>query len=162
MQPVMQTFFSRQTSQGRFFLDCVVTIVDANTCIYTHIHTHIYSHTRIHTQPVMQTFFSHQTSQGRFFLDGVVTIVDAKNVWMHLEGTSWSARTPEIARQLAHATTVVINKIDTVRYVCMYECMYVCMYVCMYACMYVCYVWHLFMNVCACVCARHLVINKIC
>lgn len=65
--------------------------------------------------PIMQAFFSHQTASGRFFLDGVVSIVDAQHVWRHIEGDGWFARMPEIHAQIAHATTVVINKVDTVK-----------------------------------------------
>ncbi|KAJ1486049.1 CobW/HypB/UreG, nucleotide-binding domain-containing protein, partial [Baffinella frigidus] len=63
--------------------------------------------------PVMQTFFSHKTAQGRFVLDGVVTVVDAKNIWSHLDGSGWLAKTPEVQRQIAHATKIIINKVDT-------------------------------------------------
>ena len=63
--------------------------------------------------PVMQTFFSHKTAQGRFALDGVVCMVDARHAWPHLEGEGWLARAPEVGRQIAHATTIVVNKVDT-------------------------------------------------
>uniref|UniRef100_A0A7S0ETI6 CobW C-terminal domain-containing protein n=1 Tax=Hanusia phi TaxID=3032 RepID=A0A7S0ETI6_9CRYP len=62
--------------------------------------------------PIMQTLFSHSNASGRFFLDGVVAIIDCHNVWRHLEGRGWGAKTPEVYRQIAHATTMLLNKTD--------------------------------------------------
>ena len=62
--------------------------------------------------PIMQTFFSLSNASGRFFLDGVVAIIDCHNVWQHLDGRGWGAKTPEVYRQIAHATSILMNKTD--------------------------------------------------
>ena len=67
--------------------------------------------------PIMQTFFGHEMCSGRFVLDGVVALVDAKNIWGHIgaDNSRWWAHTSEAYRQIAHATTIVLNKVDLAR-----------------------------------------------
>lgn len=59
--------------------------------------------------PVAQTFFLDEDLAGSFFVDAIVTLVDARHLLQHLDGGS-----PEAARQLAFADTIVLNKLDLV------------------------------------------------